>query len=165
MTDVFTRLKELWEATTKGEWRYFGEALMGSVTIPGSELKCWGVGQQECNDAYFIAYAHNNVPAMLAEVERWQADALMYRNNWQVLEKENAGYRAGNLKLIGAGQLLQKENTSLKARLEKQERALELFFGRLNGTIESSIYDWEVKWARGVIEQANQILEGGDEKT
>lgn len=68
MTDsVFTRLKELWEATTKGPW----EGKTGDVVSPSGDVTIqmanYNTYQQDCE---FIAFAHNNVPAMLAEVER-----------------------------------------------------------------------------------------------
>lgn len=190
MTDIFTRLKELWSKTTPGDWRVINEVDPNPIFLKtwgpdyktvhyiqcGHPLGEGGNSPTQCSlrnittphkthiskpDASFMAFAHNSVPQILAEVERLRAEnsRLMLDESQEMIrlytriselegeceELERVALEVGNLR---------EENTALKLRLEKMERALALLLKCLER------FD-DIPRIADVIEQVNQILEDG----
>lgn len=98
-------------------------------------------------DADFIAFAHNNVPAILAEVERLQARVI-------------AVEEIANARALDCNRVYQ-ENTQLKARIEKMERAIDIAINGFEAVMKCSN---EKVTAFDAGKQIKAILEGRDEK-
>lgn len=64
------------EAATKGPWK-FTPKILGikntTVMAGGEQVGYFSVGQAQPHDAEFISHARQDIPALLAEVERLQA--------------------------------------------------------------------------------------------
>lgn len=113
MTTVFTQLKALWDATTKGSVSL--KKYNDHASAPFQLLDEKGLivaDRLYPGDAEFHAFAHNAVPEMLAEVERLQQ-----------IEKDVV-FDPRVRQLCADKCRLLKENTELKARLEKAEREI-----------------------------------------
>lgn len=149
---VFTRLKELWDATTSGR------------------------GTQQ-SEAKLFDFVRDNVPAMLAEVERLQYELSGDHGSMCAKERELNRSETENTELKAE---VSRMNTMFgitcvdlaarEARIEKAERALGPLVEKLQVlSVRMNTYGpgmpvtyCDAMW--NIAREAEKILEGGDEK-
>lgn len=80
MDDRLKEIKARCEAATPGPWEVGYSSLGGMtvVNVRGSEFPCWKT-QIYKDDAEFIAHARQDVPWLVAEVERLRAELAVGR--------------------------------------------------------------------------------------
>ena len=102
MTDRIEKIRQRAEAATQGPWRAYGNTVeqenTGCHQVVGTELT--GVGYMayerlttKNEDATFIAHAREDIPYLLAEVERLRAAlTLACRDGWSDGESATTHY-------------------------------------------------------------------------
>lgn len=122
------------EGTTEGHWIVEGETLFGKddgFTVDLFDLTPYETNERHEADAAFIAWAHNNVPALLAAIrdlearlEAARADAKEAEAYVEEVEKDREELRKrANEKIIS----LEKDCAAQAAQLEAMRGALEPF--------------------------------------
>lgn len=171
MTDLIAKLRALHAASTPGEWNSISAECpecndrWAAVAISFSDrADSWAKEE----DKEFIVTAHNHLPEILAELERLLDENKSLQFNLEQKSKEigRSEHRGNTVDYIydkcstygRQFDELNKENTELKQRLEKQEQALDIGVNGLEAVLKCCN---EKKIAHDVLKQIRRILEDG----